>query len=261
MNDSDAKPTDPTAGPHQYSLLGILGVWAAATVPMGLLTFVVVPAAIPHIRLHPGLVFWIAMVVGMVWQFVLSLLLLSREPGGLNWSSLRDRIWLRAPSDPHTGAHRRALWWWVVPAIAANFFLGLAASVLHACWASVIGSIPEPLYTQISELADPQFRGQWWILSIVVVSSIFNYLLGEELLFRGVLLPRMAGAFGKWDWVANTMLFGLYHIHKVWSLPTIILSSFGTAWATRRFRSLWMGVIVHGIEGVVLFVMVVSVLA
>jgi hypothetical protein len=25
------------------------------------------------------------------------------------------------------------------------------------------------------------------------------YLLGEELLFHGVLLPRMAGVFGRWD--------------------------------------------------------------
>ena len=33
---------------------------------------------------------------------------------------------------------------------------------------------------------------------------IFNYILGEELLFRGVLLPRMNGGIGRWDWVANT---------------------------------------------------------
>ncbi len=261
MNDFDPQPTDPTPGPRQYSLPVILAIWAAATVPMGLLAFVVVPSVAPFIPLHPGLVFWMAMVLGMIWQFVLSLLLLSREPGGLNWASVRDRVWLRPPSDPLTGETRRTLWWWVVPAIAANFFLGLAASQLDACWTWAVAVIPEPAYTQISGLADPQFRGQWWILGLVAVSSAFNYLLGEELLFRGVLLPRMAGVFGKWDWVANTLLFGLYHVHKIWSLPTILLSSFGTAWATRRFRSLWMGVIVHGIEGVVLFVMVISVLA
>ena len=261
MTELDSHPTDLSSSPPQYSLLGILGVWAAATVPMGLLAFFVVPAVIPRIALHPGLVFWMAMVVGMIWQFVLSLLLLSREPGGLNWPSLRDRIWLRPPSDPTTGAHRGTLWWWVVPAISANVILGLAAPLLDGFWASITDVIPEPLYTHITELADPQFRGQWWILGLVAVSSIFNYLLGEELLFRGVLLPRMAGAFGNWDWVANTVLFGLYHVHKIWQWPTILLSSFGIAWATRRFRSLWMGVIVHGIEGVVLFVMVVSVLA
>ena len=27
------------------------------------------------------------------------------------------------------------------------------------------------------------------------------------------------------------------------------MSSFGYAWAAKRYRSLWMGVIVHGVEG------------
>ena len=78
---------------------------------------------------------------------------------------------------------------------------------------------------------------------------VFNTVLGEELLFRGVLLPRMGGVFGRWDWVANTVLFGLYHVHKIWFLPTMILSSFGYAWAARRYRSRWLGVSPHGIEG------------
>ena len=31
-----------------------------------------------------------------------------------------------------------------------------------------------------------------------LTSMLFNYILGEELLFRGVLLPRMNGVFGRW---------------------------------------------------------------
>ena len=101
---------------------------------------------------------------------------------------------------------------------------------------------------QIQRLVDPQFQGQWWILGLALVSLAFNYVLGEELLFRGVLLPKMAGVFGRWDWVANAVLFGLYHVHKVWVLPSMIASSFGT-WAARRYRSLMIGIIVHGVEG------------
>jgi hypothetical protein len=46
----------------------------------------------------------------------------------------------------------------------------------------------------------------------------------------------MAGVFGRWDWVANTVLFGLYHVHKIWFWPSMIASSFGYAWAARRFQ-------------------------
>jgi CAAX protease family protein len=95
---------------------------------------------------------------------------------------------------------------------------------------------------------------------LALTSLLFNYLLGEELLFRGVLLPKMAGVFGRWDWVANTVLFGLYHVHKIWAWPSMITTSFGYAWAARRFRSQWMSVIVHGIEGYFI-VLVVAILA
>ena len=72
-------------------------------------------------------------------------------------------------------------------------------------------------------LASPEFVGQWWLLGVALVSIAFNYFLGEEFLFRGVLLPKMKGVFGKYDWVALAVLFGLYHLHKPWSLPSIIV--------------------------------------
>jgi membrane protease YdiL (CAAX protease family) len=58
----------------------------------------------------------------------------------------------------------------------------------------------------------------------------------------------MNGAFGRFDWVANAVLFGLYHVHKIWFWPSMIASSFGYAWAAKRYRSLWLSMIVHGVE-------------
>jgi uncharacterized protein len=49
-------------------------------------------------------------------------------------------------------------------------------------------------------------------------------------------------------------------VHKIWAWPSMITSSFGIAWATKRYRSFWMGVIVHGLEGFFL-VLIVAVLA
>jgi len=233
----------------QYSLTKILAIWATVTAPMAVLAFVVAPAIIPHTSLHPGLVHWMLMVVGMVWQFVVSLTVLRRELGGLHWPTVKERIRLNLPRDPGTGRPRRVLLWWAVPALAANILGGVLATRLDAAWTDWLPALREPSYTRIGALADPQFQGQWWILGLALTSLLFNYLLGEELLFRGVLLPRMAGVFGRWDWVANTVLFGLYHVHKIWFWPSMIASSFGYAWAARRYRSLWMGVIVHGVEG------------
>jgi membrane protease YdiL (CAAX protease family) len=98
-------------------------------------------------------------------------------------------------------------------------------------------------------LADPRFQGEWWILGLALTSMLFNYILGEGLPFRGVLLRRMAGVFSRWDWVANSVLFGLYPVRKIWAWPSMIADSFGIAWAATRYRSFWMSLIVHGPEG------------
>jgi membrane protease YdiL (CAAX protease family) len=249
-----------TAPSAQYSLPTILAVWASVTVPMGVLALVVAPAIIPHTSLHPGLVHWMAMVVGLIWQFVVSLALLRRELGRLTWAGVSARIWANLPRDPRTGRPRRRLFWWAVPAIAANVLGVYGALWLDRAWSGLLpGSLHEPWYASAQVLADRQFQGQWWILGLSVTSLLFNYVLGEELLFRGVLLPRMAGVFGRWDWVANTVLFGLYHVHKIWTWPSMVTSSFGMAWAAKRYRSFWLAVIVHGVEGFFV-VLVVAVL-
>ena len=238
----------------------ILAIWASVTVPMGVLAWVVGPAIIPHTSLHPGLVHWMLMVVGMMWQFVVSLAVLRHELGGLHWPTLKRRIWLNLPRSPRTGKRRKVLFLWALPAFAANGLGAYLFTRVDAAWTNWLPGLDEPSYANPQVLADPQFQGQWWILGLALTSMLFNYILGEELLFRGVLLPRMNGVFGRWDWVANTVLFGLYHVHKIWAWPSMIASSFGIAWATRRFRSFWMGVIVHGLEGFFI-VLIVAVLA
>jgi membrane protease YdiL (CAAX protease family) len=93
------------------------------------------------------------------------------------------------------------------------------------------------------------FRGAWGWFAVVVVLGIFNTVLGEELLFRGLLLPRMQGVFGRRDWIANGVLFALYHLHQPWSIPnTFVDGPFLLAYPSRRFQSAWVGIIAHSVQ-------------
>jgi CAAX protease family protein len=83
---------------------------------------------------------------------------------------------------------------------------------------------------------------------------VFNYVLGEELIFRGILLPKMNGVFGKWDFIANAVLFEAYHLHKLSILPEVLVD-WMNPWLTKRFKSYWVAVIIHGSEGLILLVM------
>ena len=243
----------------QYTVWQILGIWLAGGAPMWILSWVVAPLIIPRSSLDPGITYWLLMIAGMAWQFVLSLVIVYRELGTLRWNVIRQRIWLQLPRDPKTGQPNPRLFWWILPAILFYAFVGFALSgYLDAPVAWLFPSLHPAAYQDTSQMATLDLTGQWWILGIAIASTLFNHFLGEEFLFRGVLLPRMQGAFGKYDWLANNILFSLYHLHKPWGIPTNIVQNLALTWPARRFRSTWMAVAVHGMEGVL---MLVSILA
>jgi uncharacterized protein len=110
-----------------------------------------------------------------------------------------------------------------------------------------------------SDRGEDFFRGAWGWFAVVVVLAVFN-VLGEELLFRGLLLPRMGGVFGRRDWVANGVIFAVYHLHTPWVIPlSLVTDPILFAYPSRRFESAWMGIIVHSAQSVVVIIVVLTV--
>jgi CAAX protease family protein len=59
------------------------------------------------------------------------------------------------------------------------------------------------------------------------------------------------------DWVANGVLFALYHLHQPWSMPsTVAEGAFLEAYPYRRFQSAWMGIIVKSLQRVFVLLIV-----
>ena len=102
------------------------------------------------------------------------------------------------------------------------------------------------------------FSGAWGWLPVIVLFAAFNTVLGEELLFRGLLLPRMRGVFGRYDWVANGVLFACYHLHTPWVIPTALINVFAISYPSRRYESAWMGILVHSTQSVGLIAIVLA---
>jgi membrane protease YdiL (CAAX protease family) len=258
------EPVHPPAAPdqevdrydavRQYSLREILFVWAAAAIPMGLLSWVAAPLLSDQLGGDAPLIqaLLILLTAGLVWQFVLVLILLKRELGSLELSRVRDALWLRPPRDPKTGRVGGKVWWWALLFVA-----------LFAVWA-MVPAIPGPSDRDFADFVagdrgEAFFSGAWGWFAVVVVLVLFNTVLGEELLFRGLLLPRMRRVFGKRDWVANGVLFTVYHLHMPWLIPaTFVDGTFLNAYPARRFQSAWMGIIVHSLQSVFVIAVVLA---
>jgi membrane protease YdiL (CAAX protease family) len=254
---------------YQYSLAKILGIWALAAIPMGLLSWVVFPAVSPDVGSDPlgaGVTRIALLTVGLIWMFILSMIIVRREEGDLRWATVKRRLRLNPPRDPGTGGTRRKLWLWVIPFLLASvaWDAGLR-SYVNDVSVSILPFLAEPPGYGFESLFESQetldrLVGAWWFFGLIVVFAIFNTILGEEFLFRGVLLPRMEGVFGRWSWVANGVLFGFYHVHQPWGiLESAIGGVFFLAYPSWRLRSTWMGVIVHSAQSVFIAFLVLGV--
>lgn len=236
----------------QLTVPGVIGVWAAAAMPMAGLAWVIAPmvasGSSSPLALAQSLI--TLLTVGMVWQFALVVMLVYREQRTLKWSVVRDVLWLRAPRNPKTDRRGRRMWL-VVPIVVGAFaleeFLPFEiAPAVGRDFADFLGS---------SE-GQATISGSWLWLAILVVFFVFNTVLGEELLFRGYLLPRMNGVFGSRDWIANGVLFAVYHLHVPWVIPITLIDTFILSLPSHRYQSALIGIIAHSAQSVFLLALV-----
>jgi membrane protease YdiL (CAAX protease family) len=239
----------------QLRLSRIIAVWAAAALPLAALAWLAAPALEDRfagdgsVPMAKALI--VCLTVGLAWQFVLVAILVSREQRTLRWSTVREALWLRSPRSPRRGRVGGRVWLILIPLIIA-----LAAEELIPRVA-----LPEnrDFTTLVESDAGKAFLdGAWGWYGLLLVMFLFNTALGEELLFRGYLLPRMNGAFGRGDWVANGILFAGYHLHVPWVIPASLLDTFILAYPSKRYRSAWIGIAVHSAQSVVFAVLVLT---
>ena len=207
----------------QLGKRAIFKIWAAAALPMAALAWLVAPvladrfAGDGNVPLAKAL--FVSLTIGLVWQFALVALLVGREQRTLRWSTIREALWLRSPRSPRSGRVGGRVWLITIPlmlALAAEELIPRVAMPENRDFATLLES----------DAGQAFLSGAWGWYGLFVLMGIFNTVLGEELLFRGFLLPRMNGAFGRGDWVANGILFAGYHLHVPWVIPAGLLDTF-----------------------------------
>jgi membrane protease YdiL (CAAX protease family) len=168
----------------------------------------------------------------------------------LRWSVVREALWLRRPRSPRTGRVGGRVWLMAIP-----FILGTALEGALV--------LPSPVSRDVGEFVASDagaamFSGSWSLFGLVVTMALFNTVLGEEFLFRGLLLPRMNGAFGDRDWIVNGLLFAAYHLHEPWVIPTTLMDTLLIGYPSKRYRSAWMGIVIHSAQSVVITLLVIT---
>jgi len=260
----DLKRVSINSANSQYTLWQILGIWLAAGAPIWLLGWVAYPALSPGLPpLDAGLLRMKLITGGLIWQFILALIILYREEGNIRLDTISRRFWLNHPKSVRSGETKKVLWWWLIPLVLFVAILQISLhSTLVAVWTGIFPFFAEPDGYDFSVMLAPEMRAQlvgaWELLGLFFVSALFNTFLGEEFIFRGVLLPKMEGVFGKWDWVANGVLFSFYHLHQPWGILATLPADLTFAYSGKRFRSNWFPIILHSGQSVFLLFLILG---
>ena len=168
---------------------------------------------------------------------------------------LEGRPWAWAPFAERLRLHRMTArqWVWTLGLVIGSFALQAALVPVSRA----LGDIP--LVRWPAEFAQfmssmergnlgVELRGRWDILAVVALGlGLFN-VVGEELWWRGIILPRQELAFGRWTWIWHGVLWDLFHsfyytdVGKAISYLGITMP---VAYVAQRTKSTWPGFVLH----------------
>lgn len=238
---------DPSGIP-QFSLPMIVLMFAWPVAWFMLLIYLVGPMLV---RADGTLPTWSVIVVSVLGngaELAAALIIFRREGYRLTLSSLRERINWRFPR----GWKK---WLAFVAVFIGAYALSMAASLTVDAIAKV-SSIPDwmpghPLkeVNSIQEAyPDVNLNGNllFFLIRNFVVVILMN-MFGEELYYRAALQPKMRAVFGRGNWVAAGVGFGLKHLYWWWRVPMLIPAGLGFAFIFGPLGSLPLAIISHWI--------------
>jgi membrane protease YdiL (CAAX protease family) len=77
-----------------------------------------------------------------------------------------------------------------------------------------------------------------------MVMLVFN-IIGEELWWRGYILPRQEAYFGRWAWLVNGTIWAFFHLYKWWALPGMLIICQIIPFLSQRLKNNWPALLMH----------------
>jgi membrane protease YdiL (CAAX protease family) len=151
--------------------------------------------------------------------------------------------------------HLEANWWaWSIGLGLLMFLVTISFSpVLGRLIASGIIPLPDtipdyinPLKQQSIAVVKSQLVSQG-IIPIIPVILALN-ILGEEIFWRGIVLPRQELQHGRNTFWIHGVIWALTHVFQYWLLVPILIGSVALAYVIQRTKCTWIGILAHALN-------------
>ncbi|MDQ2833465.1 MAG: CPBP family intramembrane metalloprotease [Acidobacteriota bacterium] len=107
---------------------------------------------------------------------------------------------------------------------------------------------------------DIPLRGHWWIAIYYTAVLLLANIGGEELWWRGYLLPRQEKAQGSIAWLVHGVLWASFHLFfqwTLWDLVRMIPTCCALSFVAQYQKNTWPGIIAHTFGNGALWIQIV----
>jgi membrane protease YdiL (CAAX protease family) len=148
--------------------------------------------------------------------------------------------------------------------VAGGVFGIFNRMLIQANWIPLPENLPlllDPRATinldSLTQFVGGQLEGNWGLVILFFVQLFFN-IAGEELWWRGYILPRQELAFGRWTWLVHGLLWWSFHIFKWWDMLTVLPITLILSFAAQRTKNNWIPTIAHLLANSLLFLILLA---
>lgn len=241
-----------TFGPKEIPQLKWVGLICLFALPVGwwfFVLYVITPWLLPSITSSEGEINGYALnliqLSCYLFEFFLAIYVLRSEGQSFTWSALRTRLNLR------WGGWKVWVLFIVVFAIAYALTLALipfstitAAAAPPPDWFPASQNPLKEVNSVEDALPGVVFKGNYLFLLLFLFSGVMN-IIGEDTYYRGVLIPKLHGLFGRWAWLMGGLLFTLKHLYVWWRVQEALLLGIAGAFIFGPMGSLPFAMLAH----------------
>lgn len=211
--------------------------WGAALflgLVVGVLLIVVGPQLQARYWLSPTHCLVAVAIPFFIFQITLALVLYRREGRKFDWQSMAERFRFRQIR----GAH------WVYLAIGMTISIGTYTALMFT-EGLLMSYFPDWWASAYDESVVVDHSGDYFLLALLTIAVILN-VVGEELFWRGYLLPRQELQHGTNTWWIHGLQFWFFHLFRPWQILMLLPGMLIYGWLATKTRSFLPGLIMHG---------------
>ena len=226
-------------------------------------------------------IFHLLLVFPLALMLAAALLCAALDVRSISWKSLRERLRLTVPSGTvwlwaialsgfmyggnwadliAVAASWLALWKektrqkWMFAAILLGTLVKRNAALFQPTLQSVRFFDPSTFYSEFFSHFGPRdfmglpLQGAWWIPFYYAVVMLVCNIGGEELWWRGYVLPRQELAFGRIAWVVHGISWSAFHLFMqptLWDTLRMAITGVALSFVAQRTKSTWPGIVGH----------------